>query len=460
MDINNIDSNYSHAKSVFKKLRASNELPFVDVLSGDSISRCIEELQYRNRIFSPDLTVFAFLSQVIAEDQSCQRALAQVIAHQAEQGKEMPSANTAAYCKARARLSEEVLSHLAKECANQLESQAKPKWLWRNRSIKLIDGSTVSMPDTQANQAVYPQPDSQKTGVGFPLARIVAVISFTVGTVLDVAIGPYAGKGTGEHALLRQLMHNFNPGDVVLGDRHYDSFFLIALFIKLGIDIAFPMRRLRNCDFRKGVKLGKKDHLVQWKKPPQPEWMDEATYKDFPDCITIREVMVTSNRAGFRSQSRVMVTTFLDPDYVGKKDLSELYNHRWMVEINLRYLKETMYMDILRGKTPKMVHKEIWAHVLAYNLIRKIMAQAADRYNKRPQELSFKLALQMFAAFRQAGIFSERNEFLYQHLLKAIAYKTVGNRFGRTEPRAVKRRPKAYPKLQIARHLYKVKKCA
>jgi hypothetical protein len=227
------------------------------------------------------------------------------------------------------------------------------------------------------------------------------------------------------------------------------------LFIKAEVDVAFPINSSRNYDFRKGEKLGKKDHLVQWKKPARPEWMDEKTYGDFPDYITMREVAVNSSRAGFRQMSRVMVTTFLDPACVSKKDLSELYDYRWIVEINLRYIKETMSMDILRGKTPEMVHKEIWAHLLAYNLIRKIMAQSADRYDKRPQELSFKLALQMIFAFRQAGIFSEQNGVLYHQLLKAIAYKVVGNRPGRTEPRAVKRRPKAFPKLQMARQLYR-----
>jgi hypothetical protein len=176
------------------------------------------------------MTIFAFLSQVIRADQSCQGALAQVIAHFASQGKETPSANTAAYCKARKRLPEETLPDLTRESAEQLESQAKPEWLWRNRHVKLIDGSTVSMPDTDANQAVYPQSDSQKQGVGFPLARIVAVISLAVGGVLDLAIGSYSGKRTGEHALLRQLMHNFNPGDVVLGDCYYASFFFDSCF--------------------------------------------------------------------------------------------------------------------------------------------------------------------------------------------------------------------------------------
>lgn len=224
--------------------------------------------------------------------------------------------------------------------------------------------------------------------------------------------------------------------------------------MEMGVDVAFPIHSARNHDFRRGRKLGKKDHLVQWKKPAKPEWMDEDTYSCFPSYIPVREVLVNNARAGFRSKPRVLVTTFLDPSAVSREDLGRLYDYRWIVEINLRYIKETMHMDILRGKTPEMVRKEIWAHLLAYNLVRKIMAQSANQYNKRPQELSFKFALQILYAFRQAGIFSEQNGLVYHKLLKAIASKTVGNRPGRIEPRMVKRRPKAFPRLQKPRHLY------
>jgi hypothetical protein len=226
--------------TTIKKLKASKKLPFTDVLSAKEIEKHFETISYRDRIFPPDVTVFGFLSQVMSEDQSCQGAVAQVIAQLASQGKETPSANTAAYSKARSRLPEEVLSGLTKESAEQLELQAKLEWLWRNRHVKLIDGSTVTMPDTKENQASYPQPDSQKEGAGFPIARIVAVISLAAGVVMDLAIGPYAGKRTGEHALLRQLMHNFNPGDIVLGDCYYASFFFDSCLYANGRGCCFP----------------------------------------------------------------------------------------------------------------------------------------------------------------------------------------------------------------------------
>lgn len=225
MDISTRKSRTNHAKFIIDKLRSDEKLPFTDILEENAIDKHTKNISYRERIFSPTITIFAFLSQVISPDQSCQCALTQVIAFFAGLKRAVPSANTAAYCKARSRLPEETISGLTKECGQQLEAGANQEWLWRNRHVKLIDGSTVSMPDTAENQVAYQQPSTQKAGIGFPIARVVAVISLGTGAVLDFAMGAYAGKGTGEHALLRQLLSNFNSGDVVLGDNYYASFF-------------------------------------------------------------------------------------------------------------------------------------------------------------------------------------------------------------------------------------------
>ncbi len=409
----------------------------------------------RERHFTPEVTMWAFLSQVMDDDQSQQAAVSRVIAAAVSKGDEPPSANTSAYSQARSRLPENSLSELTREAAKQMELDIPPEWLWNGLRIKLVDGSTISMPDTAENQAIYPQPDSQKPGLGFPIARIVAIIDYITGAGLDLAIGPYSGKKTGEHALLRQLMSSFNANDVMLGDCYYPSFFLMAMLIRLGISGVFPMHSARKYDFRRGMRLGKKDHLATWKRPVKPEWMEQIEYDSFPTQILVREVSIESKHPGFRDQIRVLVTTFLDPVNVNKSDLASLYGCRWFVELALRSIKDTMHMDILRGKTPEMVRKEIWAHLLAYNLIRKIMAQAAWLYGKKATELSFKLALQMIKAFQQAGIFNESNPSAYAKLLEVIAHKKVGNRPGRSEPRCVKRRQKPFPKLQIPRVSYK-----
>ena len=455
MSINIINPTVKHAKLLINKLRENDKLPFTDVLSPQSVNDKFNGLSYRERVFSPDITVYGFLSQALGADQSQQATVAQIIAHFVSQGKEPPSANTSAYSQARSRLPEGVLSSLAKESAIDLEKEAEAEWMWRNRSVKMPDGTTVSMPDTTENQARYPQPASQKKGIGFPIARAVGIFSLATGALLDLAMAPWSGKETGEHALLRQLMHVFESGDVVLGDAYYGSFFLIATLMKINVDAVFPMHASRNYDFRKGKRLGKKDHIVEWKKPTKPQWMDEQTYHMYPNSISVRETTIVDTRPGYRTRARVLVTTFLDEKEVSAKELGILYGYRWFAELNLRSIKSIMQMDILRSKTPEMVHKEIWAHILAYNLVRKIMAQSAVIHQCNPRQMSFKLALQMISAFRQAGLLNKINE-TYDYFLKALAYKKVGDRPGRNEPRMVKRRPKPFPRLQKPRGLYKI----
>lgn len=452
--MNTTFQNSNHPKILLNQLKKSEGLPFHDVLPAEKITKYMGDGYIRDRVFSLEITLWGFLSQVLSDDKSCQAAVARVIAFFAAQGKVTPSANTAAYSKARTRLPESTISSLAKESAEQLEKQAPKQWLWRDRQIKLVDGSTLFMPDTTENQIAYPQCKNQKPGLGFPIARMVAIISYATGVILDVAISQCFGKGAGEHSLLRQLMRAFKPGDIALGDSYYASFFLIAAFVKLRVDVAFPMFTARNYDFRKGHRLGKKDHTVEWHKPQKPQWMSHDEYETFPSRILIREVAIDGNRKGFRTQPRIIVTTLIDARCVSKEDLKMLYDYRWCVELDLRAIKDTMRMGILRGKTPSMVRKEIWMHILAYNLIRKVIAQAAFIYNKKPRQFSFKVCLQAIMAFRCYGILIESKNEMYMALLKAITYKVVGNRPGRSEPRRLKRRPKNYSLLVRPRYHY------
>jgi hypothetical protein len=440
-------------KKIITDFKNSPELPFNKVLTAEEINKTMDKLPYRNRIFTPSVTLWAFLSQVMDADPSQQMAVSRVVAEAIVQGKEPPSSNTAGYSKARSRLPEDVVSSLVIETAEQLVANTPSEWLWNGRRIKLVDGSTLSMPDTKENQAAYPQPDTQKIGIGFPIARIVAIIDYITGVVMNLAIAPYGGKETGEHALFRQIISSINFGDVLLGDCYYPSYFLMATLIRLGVDGVFPMHNARNYDFSTGTYLGNKDHISTWGKPAKPSWMEQNEYDLFPATISIREVEIKNQRLGFRDKKMVLVTTFLDPSAATREALANLYDYRWYVEISLLNIKNTMKMDILRGNTPEMVRKEIWVHLLAYNLIRKIMAQAAFVHDKSTNELSFKLALQTIKSFQQKGLLDD--EHAYMKLLDAIAYKKVGNRKGRYEPRCVKRRPKAFPLLQQPRKLYK-----
>lgn len=458
MNISTTTNFNSHQKSIISALQGAEGLPFCEILSSEMINESFQDIHYRDRynFYPPHVTLWAFLSQVLDADHSLDASVARVIAFSLASGaEEVPSSNTAAYSKARSKLPEEAIATIVRESAKSMEKEVVPSWLWKGiYPVKLMDGSTLSMPDTPENQTAYPQPNSQKEGIGFPIARIVAIISGATGAVLDLAMGPYSGKETGENALLRQIISSFQAGDVALGDCYYASFFLIALLMKRDVQCVFPMHASRDYDFRQGEKLGKKDHIIEWIKPKKPEWMDQEMYDDMPKKLSIRELAIKSDQKGFRSKSLVIVTTFLNEKMVSKEDIAALYFCRWWIELDFRAIKQTMGMDILRGKTPEMVRKEIWVHLLAYNLIRKIMAQAAFVHNKKPRELSFAHALNLIKSFCSARILSENDLKIYYALLKAISQKTVGNRPNRSEPRMVKRRPKSFPRLQKPRQYY------
>jgi hypothetical protein len=270
---------------------------------------------------------------------------------------------------------------------------------------------------------------------------------------LDAALGRYQGKQAGETALLRGLDGAFESGDILLGDRCYGGWFDLALLRERGVDAVVRLHQQRGCDFRRGRRLGREDHIVEWAKPAQrPEWMDEATYARLPDRLVLREVRVRVAQAGFRTDDLVVVTTLLDPT-VSAVDLAELYRARWHAELDLRSLKVPLSLDVLRCKSPDMVRKEVWARLIAYNLIRAVMARAALDFDRPPRSLSFTGALQSLRAFAERLVEADRSTAheLFDWLLIAIASHPVGDRPNRVEPRRRKRRPKHYPLLMQSR---------
>lgn len=316
----------NHQVNVISKLKTSKNLPFSEVLTKADLSHHLQNNKQRDRIFSAEVTLWAFLSQVIEDDKSQQAAVGRIVAAAIAHGKRPPSANTSAYSQARSRLSEESLAALVREIAQRIESNTPNEWRWKNKRIKLIDGSTLSMPDTQQNQDVYPQSKSQKAGVGFPLARIVAIIDYITGVVLDFAMGPCCGKQTGEHALLRELLPLFDTDDIVIGDRYYPSFFLMAALIKRDVSGVFPAHHCRKPDFRKGKRLSKKDHIVGWKKPNKPAWMEQAEYDAVPNEIVVREFSTELKRPGFRTKTQAGLLDENTPEIYEK--LLEAINYK------------------------------------------------------------------------------------------------------------------------------------
>src|SRR3954449_12553360 len=361
---------HADPRTSLDRLRArfvrNDGLPFADVLTEPRIHDALDEhgVRYRDRLFSPVTTLWGFLSQVLSDDQSCRDAVTRIIAHRAA-GLEICSPNPASYCNARGRLPTGVLCTLAKRTARELQAGTAQEWKWNGRSVFIADGSHVSMPDTPENQAVYPQPPTQQPGLGFPLARVVVLLSLATGACPDLAIAPYAGKGTGETSLLRQMYGALKPGDVVLADALFDNYFLVCELRDRGIDIVARAQYERVGS--QALESGPDGEILVWRRPNKPRGMTGEQYRRYPKSLLMRQVSVDARDRNNRAEQFKVITTILDASVDGEQ-IGDLYERRWDGEVDIRSIKVTMQMDVLRCKTPEMVHKEIWAHLLAYNL--------------------------------------------------------------------------------------------
>jgi putative transposase len=443
-------------------------LPFSDVLTEGDIQQVFEAekacfAQGEGDIYTPAITLWAFLSQVLHAQRlrSCAAAVSRVTVLCVALGRQPPSPDTGAYCRARTKLPERVLTRLVEETANQLESRIPADWLWRGRHVKAGDGTTLMAPDTPENQKAWPQPRTQKPGLGFPILRMVVLFSLATAAACGVAIGPYKGKGTGEPALLRELFDRFQPHDVFLGDCYFCSYFLLALFLARQVDMVVRQHQRRTSDFRLGRRLGKEDHLVQWQRPARPDWMNEETYATIPKTLEVRELNVRVAIRGFRVQHLVVVTTLTDAERYPTNEVAALFRQRWHAELDLRNIKISLQMDDLRGHTPETVRREIWVHWLAYNLIRKTMAQAALTRDTLPRQLSFAAALAAVATSWDHATLAHPRMLaaLADAQFRVIASHQVGDRPDRVEPRAIKRHPKPHRWLRQPRHQARAALC-
>lgn len=424
-----------------RQAQASEAVEFFNILTSPELIDTTEALlpEHRERLYPPTVTLSMFMRQTLEADASCQKAVNGWAAQRAADGLSACSVRTGAYCKARLRLPLEMVTALTRQTGRLLSQKALPAWQWRGRAVKLVDGTGLSMPDTPENQEAYPQPCTQARGVGFPLARMVAVICLATGAALDAAIGPHAGKGSGELTLVRGLLESFEAGDVMLADALYCNYFLIAMLLERDVDVVFKQNGARITDFRRGWQLDTRDHIVFWPKPARPEWMTPEQYAGMPEELMLREAKVGH---------QVLVTTMVSARDLDKAELSELYARRWNVELDLRNLKTTTGMDVLSCQTPHMNEKQLWVHLLAYNVIRLLMAQAACNAGIDPRGLSFKHTVQLWTEWVSRGISATKD---CGRLFVLIAQSKVGHRPGRIEPRMRKRRPKPYPWLKVPR---------
>jgi putative transposase len=433
-------------------------LPFASVLDAESIQRTFHEeeaLFGQEDIFSTQIVLWAFLAQTLRDGKgvACAAAVADITTYLLQTGQRPPSGDTGDYCRARAKLKLTALQRLVRESARQLEQDAPAPWLWKGRHAKLVDGFTFTMPDTPANQEVFPQIGEQRPGVGLPLARVCAVLSLATAAVCDLALGPYEGKETGENALLRGLLETFEENDVVVFDRHYCSFLMLALLSQRRLHVCARLHQRRHSDFRRGRRLGPGDHLIRWTRPKKPPWMPPEQYDRIPETLALREVKFQVTVPGRRTETITIITTLTDPQAYSREDLAELYGFRWNVELDIRQIKQTLHLDHVRCKTPQMVRRELWVTLLAYNLIRKVIATSAAVHQKQPRRLGFTLACQtILASWMVLSAGSCRaSRAMYTILLARIAANEVANRPGRIEPRVLKRRRHRYPLMQRPR---------
>ena len=433
-------------------------LPFASVLTEEQIQQAAvaESVAFGvggNDIYTPAVTLWGFIGQVLAGRKCCVAAVGRIMVLLAALGRPPCSSATGAYCRARAKLPEKFLRRLTYQVGVELEDQAPAHWRWHNRRVLLADGTELTLADTAANQAAYPQPTTQKPGLGFPMIRLVVLLTFATASIVGAAFGPYAGKETGETALLRQLLDQLRASDVVVADRYHCSYFMIALLLERRVDVVFRLHHKRHYDFRRGRRLGHDDHVVEWRRPQRPDWMDEATYATMPETLTVREVRFQVDNPGFRTDEIIVATTLIDDRAYSKDAIADLYHQRWHAELDLRSIKQTLGMEVLACKTPAMARKELWAHLLGYNLARKAAAQAAWEHGLCPRQISFAATVQMLETFSNLllAVEPEQRRQVCQSLFQAIAAHRVGNRPGRVEPRRLKRRNDKYQMLHRSR---------
>jgi len=426
-------------QQIRRQLGQADIFTFFNILTGPELFDPLEALLpvHRERRFPPTETLAMFLRQALSDDRSCQRAVNDAVVARIAGHLPRCSTRTGAYCRARQRLPTSLIASLTRHSGRHMTDHASPAWQWRGRAVRLVDGTTVSMPDTAANQARYPQPRTQQPGLGFPLCRMAVLICLGSGAILDAASSGYHGKGCDEQTLLRSMLDTLKRGEVLLGDAFYATYFLLADLYERGIDAVFEQHgaRARTTNFENGLIVGKRDHLLALPKPKRkPEWMTQAQYDRAPATVIVRELRVGG---------KTLVTTLLCPKETPKEALKLLYRQRWNVELDLRHIKTTLGMETLSCRTPDMAIKEIWVYLLAYNLIRLLMAQAACSMGCLPRQLSFKHTLQLYDAWRHHP-FDDTTVDPYQVLFALIGQQRVANRPGRVEPRVIKRRPKPF----------------
>lgn len=449
-------------KGTMKKLTRLNSIQELYELFGHLIpDRLLAASQTgtnsRERTFTPQVTFWAFVAQVLSPGSSCREIVRRVDVwwQHTMKSRAALSTSTSAYCQARSRLDLDALELIGGHLSWSLEANALQEERWLGgRAVKIVDGTGLSMPDTEENQAVWPQPSSQAAGCGFPMMKLLGLFSLHSGALLETATG---SLHVHDSVLMRGLWDKLRKGDILLGDRAFCSYTTMAALQQRGVDSVMRLHQMRPADFRAGKALGTEDRLITWQKPAQrTEAWSEAEFALLPETLTLRMIRLKVQAKGFRTRSVVIITTLVDPVAYPADALRELYGERWTVELHFHQLKTMLEMDVLRCKSPDMIQREVAMHRIAYNLVRSIMQRSAHLRHVSLSRISFKGALdtlrQWSPVIAAAGDNTRKQDQLIDQMLSAIATDLVPERPGRSEPRAKKRRQKNYQLLTKPRH--------
>jgi hypothetical protein len=457
-------------------------LPLSELVNSEVFEEAFERFDVsfateEDAVYTPALVLWAFLSQAFFKDEhrSCEAAVGRIAAWWAVQGRVVEDTNTGAYCRARKKLPAELIAYLVRTIAQraeqstdlaeplkpeQTETMLTPNAIAKVRSnpisgrVLLVDGFTIDAADTPENQEEYPQNPAQEDGLGFPILRCVSLISMATGLLVDLAIAPYCGKETGETALLRQMLAVLRPGDVLIADGYYCTYWLLAMCKARGVEVVMKNHHKREDQPVDARPICKGQRKVEWPRPQCPDWMSKQEYATIPKSIEVRLVDVQVNEPGFRTDQFTVATTILDHRVFTSEWIASAYRSRWLVELDIRTIKCSLGMEMLRAKTPAMVRAELWSCLLAYNLTRLKMLQSGIDGSRDVRSMSFTKAMVMLGTnwllCAARGINASLVE-LGQSLPLDIV---VGNREGRIEPRANKRRPKVLKLMTVPRATY------
>lgn len=457
-----------------------DDLPLADAIDDQRFKEAFEEYGVdfgfdEDAVYTPAITLWALISQVFfsAENRSCKAAVIRVASLWATLGRRVCSTNTGAYCRARLKISAAVVRTISKQLAGNAEAelfddqadavepfevQQTPRVVAEVKSeplsgrILLVDGFTITAADTLENQQEYPQNPAQQDGLGFPILRCVSLISMASGMLVDLACGPYSGKESGETALLWQLLDELRPGDMLVADSYYCTYWLIGACRARGVEVVMKNHPKRDDDPGNARRLGKDERIVTWHRPQCPAWMSKQAYQEQPATIDIRLVDVRVDRSGFRPDKLTIATTITDRKTSTRQWIRSVYNSRWLVELDIRSIKCALGLDVLRAKSPEMVRTELWSCLLAYNLIRAKMLQSGASQRRDPRSLSFTTTQQLLATNWLLCAVMDVTPELSSLGQTIPCSERTGHREGRIEPRANKRRPKLLALLTKPRH--------